>query len=382
MAPLFPAILVGGSSATRTSQLVYELSRWLAEQALVHYVLRTSSAGISGWGHTRLPASRAALYNAGVPARLLDATAIRARHVPLLVDAGGLLTPPRAALAAACTHYLLLTNHTETVADWEALSARYGLVPLHHTRYGHQSASTSINESVLLCLLFIELVHVLGTDPPSVNDLLHRTRQICHYSLDEHYRAHLATSKLDLVIHLEQAIYPLPAHSDGRWQPSELTILLASLPAGEPLAIYGRGPAWVYGALAIVSAPAQSELFDAYEGWVTLPMLAIGLVAADSPVCCEIWSPEAGIVHLHISLRNGLIERRSAAKLRLPALPTDRGLIVHGDLPGWLWAALARTYAPIVPWLAFADPADSTAVIIHSNRPDPTISQVYPLNVK
>jgi hypothetical protein len=59
----------------------------------------------------------------------------------------------------------------------------------------------------------------------------------------------------------------------------------------------------------------------------------------------------------------------------VPDLPAE-GLILSGKLPLYLWAALARLYAPRVAWLAVVQPQLSAretlgAVVVHSRGVPP-----------
>ena len=64
-----------------------------------------------------------------------------------------------------------------------------------------------------------------------------------------------------------------------------LTHFLAQLSAQKSLAVYGRGPAWLYAALAL-PARTQSPFyqFDARLGWVTPPSLSSGTPGRIDPI--------------------------------------------------------------------------------------------------
>ncbi len=51
--------------------------------------------------------------------------------------------------------------------------------------------------------------------------------------------------------------------------------LLATLPHHTPLAIYGRGTNWLYGALVDYPFPQHFYQFDPRLGWVTPPQLTV-----------------------------------------------------------------------------------------------------------
>lgn len=62
------------------------------------------------------------------------------------------------------------------------------------------------------------------------------------------------------------------------------------------------------------------------------------------------------------------IDYTDVDKLRFPVPPPDRGVIVSGKLPLWLFTGLARLYKQLdVPWIALTDAHNNTAIVIHSH---------------
>jgi CRISPR-associated protein Csx3 len=128
------------------------------------------------------------------------------------------------------------------------------------------------------------------------------------------------------------------------------------------LGLYGRGPNWLYAAVALHAVPAPFYLFDVRLGWVRAPRLAHAeVIFADRwTLTSRRLSP--GVVW-EIQLLDAYLDYREAADLRLPVPPTDRGLILSGRLPHWLWAALVRASVD-TPWMAVFQPQLRGAVVM------------------
>jgi hypothetical protein len=84
---------------------------------------------------------------------------------------------------------------------------------------------------------------------------------------------HYTLAPTELVVDLTRMKKAVQAIPSERWRPADLPAALAYLPAATPLALYGRGPNWLYAALTIHAWPAPCYQFDARLGWVEPPIL-------------------------------------------------------------------------------------------------------------
>jgi CRISPR-associated protein Csx3 len=142
--------------------------------------------------------------------------------------------------------------------------------------------------------------------------------------------------------------------------------LARTLPEGEPWAIYGRGPVWLASFLSLHAAPAPIVLFDTRYGWVNLP--EIRFRAGGNPDIA-IWIKTWGEMDaLWVDLK--LFETEIVpGEIKIPLIEGEnRGLVLSGALPRWLFAGLVRTLAPKCQWLAIDDPAMERVVVVHSNH--------------
>jgi CRISPR-associated protein Csx3 len=153
---------------------------------------------------------------------------------------------------------------------------------------------------------------------------------------------------LCIAVHLDRQLEALAPGVD-EWTPDLLEPLLAGLPTQAALSVYGYGPNWLYGTLALHARTQPFYQFDPCLGWVQPPLLRsepdIPGQATHSIIQITL---EPGvdrstiIIHpIHIYL-----DYTEAAQLAFPELVPGNGVIVSGPLlPLWLFTALARFYA-------------------------------------
>ncbi|MFV9506730.1 MAG: CRISPR-associated protein Csx3 [Oscillochloridaceae bacterium umkhey_bin13] len=382
MAPLFPAVLIGGPAHAGKSTLTYRLSQQLRALDVPHYALRASPDGEGDWSN-RIPDALVAELRPRARAGWTHefATAITRdvaqRHLPLIVDAGGLVSPETALIAARCTHAILLAANPDDLAPWRELVSRNGIAliaDLHSVLDAPQSVTS---HGPPLRGQMSGLNRTASSDGPCFAALIDALCQLFAYTPDELFQAHVNQTAIELVLNLEQTIYPVMAHDNQPWQPHELAILLPTLPTDVPLAIYGRGPNWLYAALATVAPTCDYAVFDPRQGWVTIPRLGFGTPNDDDPLQCELVD-QTTYMHLKLSLRQSYLDRRDTDLIRLP--PVTQGLILDGRMPMWLWAALTRAYLNL-PWLACYQPPLGAAVVVHSHEPAYPRGTLIPISV-
>ncbi len=377
MAPLFPAILIGGPAHSGKSTLTYRLSDTLRRRSVPHYALRASPDGEGDWSMT----APAALVAELRPQARGDwspefatqiSAAIRQRHLPLLVDAGGLVTPETRRIAAHCTHAVLLAADPATLEPWRELVHASGLVLLADLQSSLDGAQQLDDTGPPLCGVISGLSRERDSAGAGFTALVDLLAQICAYTDDELYRSHLALTDVELVLHVEKRIYPLPVRDEQSWQPADLPALLDSLPGGEPLGIYGRGPAWLYAALAAFNAPARCVVFDPRYGWLDLPDISFG-VTPDERLSWQT-SAQGSACRLDIGITDTYLDPYTTTSYRLMPVDRERGVILSGKLPLWLYATLARAYRENA-WVACYQPQLDAAVVVASHG-EPAIGQI------
>ena len=70
---------------------------------------------------------------------------------------------------------------------------------------------------------------------------------------------------------------------------------------------------------------------------------------------------------LEVKLPGGILEPE---KVLMPTVMVGtEGIAISGKLPRWLFAALARKFAPERNWIGIDDPKLAQVIIVHSNNP-------------
>ncbi|NTW00345.1 MAG: hypothetical protein HGA19_03450 [Oscillochloris sp.] len=380
MTMIFPAIFIGGPPHSGKSTLFYRLSQTLRRLGVAHYGLRASPDGEGDWsyevGEPLVRELRMRSKEDWTPQFSSQICCdIDTRHLPLLVDVGGKITLQTIPIMAACTHGLLIAAHDGDLEPWHAQLAKLGrplLAELRSELTGEQDMH--IHAGVLRGSIS-GLRQGESSDGPCFTALVRQIQQLFSYSPSQLFQIHRSLLQIELVIDLEQAISPLPAHvGEQRWEPAELPTLLAALPAEEPMAIYGRGPLWLMAALAAITYPTP-QLFNPRHGWTPPPTLRL----AEVPDTARLdWDCVVRSDHTRVSMRipHGYLALEDSQNLPVPVVDLQRGVVLDGKLPGWLLAGLARIYRNAL-WVAVYQPQLSNNVVIYSRVDDVHVGDVH-----
>jgi CRISPR-associated protein Csx3 len=374
---LFPAVVIGGPPDVGKSVLTYNLSQRLREQGIQHYVLRAAPDGEGDWTSQAdqslvrtilVPESWTPAFVEGVCRDLAR------RHLPLIVDAGGRPTDWQVAIFDQCTHAILLAPARYPQAEQEAhgfwldLFARHNLLLLADldSDLGGVSRVTAIHP--YLRGVIANLERGRPATGPVFEALVERLARLFAYDADELRRTHLNATPVETVVELDRLARTLGVSFDAEkatWEVGQLPQVLEYLPASTPLGLYGRGPNWLYAALALHAHPGAFYQFDVRLGWIAPPVLTINPVSS-SRVLVALLLDRPDHTRLALSLPGGYLDYSQAEGLRLPPLPAGKGTVLSGKLPLWLWTALARAYRH-APWLAVFQPQlEDQAVVIAS----------------
>jgi CRISPR-associated protein Csx3 len=368
-----PAVVIGGPPHSGKSVLAYSLTQALRTKEVGHYLLRAYPP--DGEGDWFLEGNRETVREFRIkgtrsedwlPLLMRD---IAHRHLPLIIDMGGLPTPEQARILDVCTHGVLLTPDPETHAIWYARMARHGLVLLADLRsdlYGenHLEATTPLLRGTLAGLERGQLA-----SGPAFEALVGELVQRFQQATVGVRRHHLANAPVELAVDIEQMGRRL-GRNPYAWGPQDLPAVLDYLPTGQPLGLYGRGPNWLYAAVSLQAHPAPFYVFDARLGWTVVPTLAEGAPGPKSPLQVQ-RQPLDGAVLLTLSLPDAYLDIEAAAAFKVPWV-RDTGLILSGKLPLWLWAALVRAPDTGNPddatWVAVHQPQLEGAVVVAAGR--------------
>lgn len=390
-----PAVAIGGPPHAGKSVLTYSLTQALRARDIDHYVVRAYPPdGEGDWFLAGAPAAvrpyriKGAVSEAWLPRLCRD---IRARHLPLIVDMGGLPTAEQEALLDACTHALLLTRDAASHQEWAARVARHGLALLADLTSDLHGTNALTDPGAPLRGVLAGLERPRGADRPGAmarsgpaagpafDALVDRLADLFGDAAVGLRRRHLEAAPVELAVDLRQLAHRLHV-APGAWAPADLPAVLDYLPTGQPLGLYGRGPNWLYAAVAAHARPAAFVLFDARRGWIAPPALraassghsasppapwrlAIANVAGSHHRPGDVYRP-AGVLWT-LTLPERYLDPEDVQGAELPPWPAA-GLILSGQLPHWLVTALARAHRG--PWLALHQPQLAAAVVV-AGRP-------------
>jgi len=372
MVSLMPAVLIGGPPHAGKSVLTYSLTQALRERHIDHYVLRACPDGEGDWSQeiqqdsVRLIRIRGEWSDTFVKLVCRD---LERRHLPLLVDIGGLPKEDQLGILHRCTHSLLLlhADDAQSAAFWRQLVEISGLLPLA-VLYSELSGKSQItSEAPVIEGTIAGLERGKLASGPLFDLLVARLASLFAYAPGELEKTHLDTAPVELVANLNTFIQAW-APQTKRWQPEMIPSLLAELPANIPMAVYGRAPNWVYGALVMQTGTQPFYQFDSRLGWVAPPPLYISNADTQSSPELHVWLDEhQDATVLKMNILTKYLDYTEAEHLSFPPVPTERGLILSGAVPHWLLTALVRLYSGTgVAWIACHQPQLDGAIVVAS----------------
>jgi CRISPR-associated protein Csx3 len=293
---------------------------------------------------------------------------ISRRHLPLIVDVGGQPTDWQEAVFDCVTHAILLTPDEPARSLWRGLASRHGVPLMADLRSLLSGQQFLLENRPILRGQITGLERGRTALGPVFAALVNQLATLFDYDQAELRGAHLSLSPAELVIELSRVGRALGFGDQwSRWLPDQLPALLDYLPPATPLAVYDRGPNWLYAALALYAYPAQLYQFDVRLGWVAPPALAPGPERA-SPLLAARVLERPTHTRLELTLACDYLDYGEAEELSLPQVSTARGVVLSGKLPLWLYTALALAYRR-APWVAVFQPQlHDQAVVIASQQ--------------
>lgn len=366
----FPAILIGGPPHSGKSVLAQSLSKALVRAGIQHYLLRAAPDGEGNWYHEADRSVAESLRRKGkfTPAWVERVCQdLAARPLPFLVDIGGRPTEEQEAIIDQCTHAILLTTDEESRSQWQERIARYNLLTiasLTSQRTG-ESYLTKDSKSIIQGVIS-QLERGQPATGPVFEAVLSRVRALLNYNYEELLNIHQEQAReVELVVDLQTMYRQLNAkRPDYQWQPADLSKILDYLPQDSPLALYGRGPGWLYAAVANAIFPQPFYQFDARRGWVK-PVIFNKTSTDSAPFKLDL-EQSSLYLRLKIDLVEDYLVYQPELSLALPPPPAgNTGIILDGKLSNWLYTGLTLFYRS-VPWVAIYDPRLEQAVIVAS----------------
>lgn len=367
----FPAVVIGGPPHSGKSVLTYLLTQQLRNCQVEHYVLRACPDGEGDWSQETPPETVRLLRQKGqFSADFVDLVCrdLAQRHLPLLVDVGGKPKPEQECILEQCTHAVLIAADPTELADWRQRAERHGLVivaELHSVLDGEDAIDA---ETPVLRGQIAKLERHTGVGGPMLQALAGRLQQIFTYTDQELKNLHFHHAPTELIVDVAQLGDCVGLPTEGRhWQPEHLPAALACTPR-DAISLYGRGPNWLYAALALYAAPHPVHLFDPRLGWTKPVALTCSAGAAPGVIGWKL-TTQAGYTWLEIQPGAPYLDYEEVNDAMLPLLDTSCGVVLSGKIPHWLLLGAAFAYRHH-PWIAVAQAQQATCGIVVKGSDD------------
>ena len=379
----FPAVIIGGPPDSGKSVLTANLTQILRKRGVAHYVLRACPDGEGDWTHL---ADQEQVRTLLVPRQWTPSFVehicrdLEHRHLPLLVDVGGRPQPWQEVIFDHCTHAILLTRDEASRRAWLDRVTGHGLILLADLRseLGGENSLTAKLPVLRGTLAGLEWGTRLKN--PLFEALTERLIRLFAYDVEALRQVHLDAAPVETVIDLDRLARTLnvPCRQEQAvWEPRHLPDVLDYLPQAVSLGAYGRGPNWLYAALALHAAPSSFVQFDVRLGWVEALSLRLKSPAPTAPLQIQIHG-RPDYVHVEGLLPTAYIDYGQLDSLTVPPVRAGTGVVLSGKLPHWLTTSLALTYRA-APWIAVYQPQLDGAAVVYSTDPAWPVGKRLPL---
>ncbi len=365
----FPAVVIGGPPHSGKSVLTYLLTRQLRALRVEHYVLRACPDGEGDWSQETPPERVRLLRQKGQFSQdFVDRVCrdLAQRHLPLIVDVGGKPTPDQERILDQCTHAVLISANEAGLKEWRDRFERHGLPIIAELRSVLIGEDRIDAETPVLRGQITNLERSNRVGGPMVEALAQQLQCLMTYTDADLKTYHLSHAPTELVVDVDHLARWVELPEQQHWQPEYLMHALTYAPEGTPLSIYGRGPNWLYAALALHAASHPVYLFDPRMGWVAPVTLHCTPAAAADAVA---WKIEPFPTHTWIELKptQPYLDYDDVNGAALPALDPAQGVVLSGKLPFWLLLGAALAYRHH-PWLGIVQAQQYDECIVVMSR--------------
>ncbi len=372
--------MIGGPPHSGKSVLTYLLSQHLRQRQVAHYVLRACPDGEGDWSQETHPETVRLLRQKGAfSTEFVDRVCrdIAQRHLPLLVDVGGRPTPDQERIFRHCTHAILLSATPEGLTEWHDFAERAGVSVIARLQSVLNGDDRIEAERPVLRGQIGGLERYTGTGGLMVEALVRRLERLMSFAADELRNRLFPLAPTEMVVDLDQLAQNIGMTPGARWQATDLTKALTYLPS-TALSIYGRGPNWLYVALALYAAPHPITLFDPRLGWISPAKAECSPQPSMTMLTWQL-RPQPAATWLEFKSLHSYLDYETMPSLEIPALASDQGVIISGKLPHWLMTGLALAYDHH-PWVAVMQAQQyDRAIVVASRLNSYALGQEIPL---
>lgn len=288
------------------------------------------------------------------------------RHLPLIVDVGGRPTPDQERIFGYCTHAVLLSSDPAMLDTWRGMMERQGVTVIAELVSTLGEPSVIFDRTPVLRARIAGLRRFEAAAGEVIDALVERIAAIFGYAQEELRETHLRAAPTELTVEIDRLGRTLNLlDAKERWVPAAMRPLLEYLPSHEPLAVYGRGPGWLYATLAAYTFPAPFWQYDARLGWVKpVALHRRGADIATWPIGWRVLADGGGAPILDAVLCVAYVDYMEMDGAGVPDIDVSNGLVISGKLPHWVLTGLVRAYED-APWIAaYHLQYDTDAVVV------------------
>jgi CRISPR-associated protein Csx3 len=373
----FNAILIGGPPHSGKSVLTHSLTQALRVPPVDHYVLRACPDGEGDWSNEAPPETVQLIRQKGQFTTKFVEQVVRdlnQRHLPLLVDVGGKPQPDQEVIFAQCTHAILIAQDEAGLVAWRPLVERNGLSTIAELLSRREGEDRLIENGPVL------RAHLTGLERHcQLRGAVFDAVVACAAAYLREPEAVLSHHNLSLApteLAVDLPVLAQQLGAAGKWTPDLLPKLLDYLPADADLSLYGRGPNWLFAAVAAHTQREAFYQFDARLGWVKPVRVVVGAAPGDWLGLTVEQRP--GFQLLKMELPRYYLDYAACAQTGAPTADPDQGLVLWGKAPHWLLTGMARAYRQ-QPWLAVFQPQLQQAVVVAARTPGVAIGDLIPM---
>lgn len=365
----FNAILIGGPPHSGKSVLTYSLTQNLRQQGVEHYVIRACPDGEGDWSNEAPPDTVRLIRQKGsftAEFTAMVAADLSRRHLPLLVDVGGKPQPDQEVIFAQCTHAVLIAPDEAGLGLWRSVAERNGLNIIAELVSQLEGESWIERDGQLLRAHLMGLQRHHQAQGPVFDALAVRVATYLFEPPEALRRQHLDQAPVDLAIDLQELAHDFGADGSPYWRPQHLPQLLDYLPPAVSGGLYGRGPNWIFAAVAAHLRPAPFYLFDVRLGWIRPPEFTLEETPATDVLSFRV-VPQNGFQMLEMLAPGYYLDYTDFAQATAPRVTVDQGLVLSGRVPHWLLAGIVRAYCG-QPWVAVYQPQLGNQAVVVASR--------------
>lgn len=377
-----PAVLIGGPPHAGKSVLFYSLTQALRERDVPHHAIRACPDGEGNWSQEidqesvelhRFKGKWTDVFVDGICRDLSQ------RQLPFLVDMGGLPKDSQTWIFNLCTHSLLLlhASDAQSASRWKELVLASELIPLAELYSELHGQSVVTTHEPIITGIIAGLERSSQTQGPLFDTLVNRLSTL--FLASEEEQAILGRAPTELVVHLYSWLEKIaPGKKD--WQPEMLPTLLAQVPTGVPVSVYGQGPHWLYAALLAHAAQNAYYQFNPRIGWMIPPPLQFGNRTIPE---VQVESREIeNYTMITVKLQEKHLDHALVSQCAFPHVSTAKGLVLNGVMPSWLLNGLVHLYQQVgLTWIACFQPQLRAAVVVASRVATLTSGDLITVNI-